>query len=84
MQDEDTYDGISVMNSDGTGVTALTTADLFCNRPALSSDSAWIGFTCRPSGTTDPWNIYTLPIAGGTPTQLTKNTRENELPQWRP
>lgn len=84
MQDENSYDGISVMNSDGTGVTALTTADLFCDRPALSSDSAWVAFTCRPSGTTDPWNIYTLPIAGGTPTQLTQNTRENELPQWRP
>lgn len=29
-------------------------------------------------------NIYMVPITGGTPTQLTSNTRENEFPQWRP
>lgn len=62
--------------------TPLTTGTASINRISVSPDGAWIAFAREdPTGT----NIYKMPIAGGSPQQLTflKNAY-SEAPVWSP
>src|SRR5579871_4889071 len=57
------------------------------SEPALSPDGKTIAFTVQTVDitlNTKPKQIYTVPVAGGTPRQITTQGEGNERPQWSP
>jgi len=55
--------------------------------PQLSPDGRSVAFTFRGSSSTTtrgPTHIYTVPLAGGQPRQLTKEGTRNDRPRWSP
>jgi serine/threonine protein kinase/Tol biopolymer transport system component len=49
--------------------------------PAFSPDGRWIAYSLRAGGQSD---IFILPVAGGPPSQFTKDPSRDELPAWSP
>ncbi len=57
------------------------------SEPTLSLDGATVAFTVQRidvPGNTKPTQIYTIPLAGGTPTQITFAGEQNGSPRWSP
>lgn len=57
------------------------------SEPALSPDGLQVAFTVQTinlEANTKPTHIYTVPVAGGTPRQLTREGTSNGRPRWSP
>lgn len=57
------------------------------SEPALSPDGENVAFTVQTidlANNTKPTQIYTVPIAGGVPRQLTREGSSNGRPKWSP
>ena len=55
--------------------------------PQLSPDGATVAFTAQKvdiDGNAKPTQIYVVPLAGGSPKQLTTEGKSNERPRWSP
>ena len=55
--------------------------------PALSPDGKTVAFTVQTvdlARNTKPKQIYTVPLNGGRPTQITMQGTDNERPEWSP
>jgi dipeptidyl aminopeptidase/acylaminoacyl peptidase len=55
--------------------------------PSISPDGKTVAFTVTSvdfDKNTKPVQIYTVPVAGGTPRQLTRDGSHNEDPRWSP
>jgi dipeptidyl aminopeptidase/acylaminoacyl peptidase len=55
--------------------------------PQISPDTQWVTFTIQNvdvSANTRPKHIYIVPMAGGTPRQLTQAGQNNERARWSP
>jgi Tol biopolymer transport system component len=79
---------IYVMDADGTNVRQLTTDPSGDYNPAWSPDGStiayWNGSKNGRDGGPNNSEIYTIPAAGGAPTQLTHNRVSNIEPAWSP
>src|SRR6266478_3934233 len=57
------------------------------SEPALSPDGKLVAYTVTTpdlSSNTRPKQIYTVPVSGGVPRQLTRDGDDNERPRWSP
>lgn len=57
------------------------------SEPALSPDGTTVAFTVQRidvAGNTKPTQIYTVPVTGGTPMQITFAGEQNGSPRWSP
>lgn len=77
--EEDTYFFLlNILSSDEQLLSpGLTTAQ----QPAWSPLDNLIAFAAEKSG---EWDIYTMPIAGGAPINLTRNAADEYAPAWSP
>jgi Tol biopolymer transport system component len=71
-------DGIRAANADGAGIVQLTNGAGDRN-PAWSPDGSSIVFARNRGGTLD---LYTQPVAGGGPKQLTDSAGDDDHPSW--
>jgi Tol biopolymer transport system component len=75
-------DEIYVMSRSGGEPRQLTDNLLGDITPAWSSDGKWIAFS---RGQNDGWNIYIMPVEGGTEYRLTNDSSTwNRQPRWEP
>jgi Tol biopolymer transport system component len=84
---------IYTVNADGTGLTQLTSNAVKDYAPAWSPDGSMIAFASNRNDP-DPANcislsgcntdIFVMPATGGSPTQVTFDTGEDEYPQFTP
>ncbi len=79
---------IFVMNADGSNVHQLTTDPKGDFYPAWSPDGStiayWSGSRSGVDGGPRNSEIYTIPVDGGSPIQLTNNNVSNIEPAWSP
>jgi Tol biopolymer transport system component len=57
------------------------------SEPALSPDGKRVAFTVQTvdvEKNIKPKQIYIVPVAGGSPVQLTRDGNDNERPRWSP
>src|SRR6202035_157666 len=57
------------------------------SEPALSPNGKQVAFTVHTvdvDRNIKPKQIYLVPVAGGTPVQLTRDGNDNERPRWSP
>lgn len=69
-----------LVHSDGTGLRRLTDTPVNEIDPTFSPDGTHIAYACDQSGT---FQIFTLPLSGGTATQLTNGGPASQ-PAWNP
>jgi TolB protein len=70
-----------VADYDGYGARALTAFKAPITSPAWSPDGREILFSCVRGAA---WNVYGVPVAGGSARQLTKTATLNIAPAWSP
>jgi Tol biopolymer transport system component len=66
-----------------TKLTRLTTKQGCCVEPALSPDGRWVAYASARGGS-DNLDIWTQPVAGGKPAQLTHGPADNHEPAISP
>src|SRR5262245_23083505 len=55
--------------------------------PQISPDGRWVAFTVQTvdvAANKKPVQIWTVPIDGGTPKQITRDGESNQRPRWSP
>jgi dipeptidyl aminopeptidase/acylaminoacyl peptidase len=55
--------------------------------PQISPDAKWVAFTVQSAdvaANSKPSQIWTVPLAGGTPRQITHDATANQRPRWSP
>jgi eukaryotic-like serine/threonine-protein kinase len=67
---------------DGSSRTQLTYAPMLVHLPRWSPDGTQIAFMASRPG--KPWKIFVMPVAGGTPSELTAGNRNEGDPTWMP
>lgn len=72
---------IFVMNTDGTGITAVSNSPGDDGEPSWSFDGAKIVFASRRDG---DWDIYWMNADGTSQTQLTDTPEDEHDPSWSP
>jgi TolB protein len=75
---------VYVMNADGSDAHRLTNLRWVSGYPAWSPDSETIAFMSTASGDHTHNEIWTIPAAGGKPTQVTTSTTDAIQPAWVP
>jgi TolB protein len=75
---------VYVMNADGSGVRKLTNLRWVSGYPAWSPDGKTIAFMSTAGGDHRHNEIFTIPVTGGTPTQVTTSTTDAIQPAWAP
>ena len=73
---------IYVMNDDGTNVRRITDLRDVSTFPAWSPDGKTLAFQSSVNAGTN--DIYTVPVAGGTPKRVTTSTIDAIQPDWTP
>jgi TolB protein len=73
---------IYVMNDDGTGVRRITDLRDVSSFPAWSPDGKTLAFQSSVLGGKN--EIYTVPVAGGTPKRMTTSETDAIQPDWTP
>ena len=68
-------------NADGTGGALVTDQGAADGNPEWSPDDTLIVFDSRRDG---DFELYTQPVHGGAPTQLTSNDVDDNDPSWSP
>ncbi|MDQ4121319.1 MAG: carboxypeptidase regulatory-like domain-containing protein [Acidobacteriota bacterium] len=76
--------GISVMNSDGSGITPLTTNFAACSDPSFSRDGSKIVAICSNSRNSSLPNFIVTMNFDGSNQQIVKNNGRNAEPVWSP
>ena len=71
------------VNSDGTGMLALTTEPGIDRHPEASPDGQWIAFDAKPKGAKD-FGIYVVRPDGTDRRFVTKGVRGAQQPTWSP
>jgi len=61
-------------------VEVISSKDII-DRPELSPDGKWIAYSWKVNGN---WDIYVVPIEGGSPKRLTNSEDMDTNPRWRP
>lgn len=62
----------------------LDTGDLEATSPAFSPDGTLIAFEGYPPGAQTSSDVYVVPVAGGTPVNVSQGTAYNAGPAWSP
>ncbi|MBA2363262.1 MAG: PD40 domain-containing protein, partial [Chloroflexia bacterium] len=75
---------IYVINTDGSGVTRLTSNGIADGRPDWSPDGSKIVFTSYAYGDYDPPEIYVMNADGSGQTNLSRNSSYDHYPAWSP
>ena len=73
---------IYVMNADGTGIHRITDLKDVSTSPAWAPGGDTLAFQSSVSGATN--DIYTVPVAGGTPKRVTTSDLDAIQPNWTP
>lgn len=77
------YD-IYLMNTNGTGVTRLTTDSANATQPAWSPDGAQIAFATDRDGPPGVGEIYVMDSSGLNPVNVTSSAANDLTPTWSP
>jgi TolB protein len=75
---------VYVMNADGSNAHRLTNLRWVSGYPAWSADGKTIAFMSTAGGDHAHNEIWTIPAAGGKPTQVTTSTTDAIQPAWAP
>src|SRR5207244_821188 len=73
-----------IMDADGSHKVRLTSSNDSDNDPAWSPDGTELVFSRYAASDLSQQDIYTLPSAGGSVTQITSSAKEEYEPTWCP